>query len=642
MASGGEPRPEQTLLEVVLESAAVALCVTGPDEVVLRANHRWLRAAGAGADEVVGRDVLSPFPRTWRVRRLLARARRGEAVALPALRNGGAAWHATAVPVPVPGGTGLVLTLEQPAERGAVRARAEAPPRRALARRDAAVHPALRAVADALPHVVCALAPDGTPEYVNPAWTAYSGLDLAASVEKGWLGVVHPGDVGALRETWRRARESGNPEQVELRYRAADGSYRWFLSRLAPIQDARGRVVRWIGGGIDIDERKRAEGEREELLARVAEADRRKTEFLGVLSHELRNPLAPLRNAAYLLEHTSPAGGDPARAAAVGVVGRQVEQLARLVDDLLDVTRIAHGKIELRRRRVDLADVARRTAEDHRALLAGRGLDLQLAVPGGPLWVNADAARVAQVVGNLLANAAKFTDPGGRVGVAVAEEGGRAVVRVTDTGIGIPPAMLAHVFEPFVQADSPLRARGGLGLGLALVKGIVELHGGAVESRSEGPGRGATFTVALPLLAAPELPAATPPPPAVQRLPARRVLVVEDNADAAEMLRLVLELEGHEVAVAHDAAEGLARTRAFLPDVLLCDIGLPDEDGYALARKIRALPELAGVRLVALTGHALAEDQRRAAEAGFDAHLGKPASPEEIERVINTLGPPAG
>ncbi len=504
-------------------------------------------------------------------------------------------------------------------------------------RRSDADEPALRAVADAMPQIVCALAPDGTPEYVNPAWTEYSGLDLAASVEKGWLGVVHPHDVPALRETWRRATVSGRPEEVELRYRAADGTYRWFLSRLAPITDRAGRVLRWIGGGIDIDERKREEADRERLLADVAEADRRKTEFLGVLSHELRNPLGPLRNAAYVLEH-APDGGDRARAA-VGVVGRQVEQLARLVDDLLDATRIAHGKIELRRRTLDLAELARRAVEDHRALLSARGLALDVDTPPVPLWVDADAARIAQVIGNLLGNAAKFTEPGGRVSVSVAAMGDRAVVRVSDTGAGIEPALLRRVFDPFVQARAADAARGGLGLGLALVKGLVELHGGTVEARSEGAGRGAAFTFALRRVAGEERRAPTPPPPAAW--PARRVLVVEDDADGAEMLRIVLELDGHEVEVARSAAEGLARTRAFLPDVVLCDIELPDRDGYALATEIRGIPDLAGVRLVAVTGYALAEDQRRAADAGFDAHLGKPVAPDDLERVIHALGPPA-
>jgi PAS domain S-box-containing protein len=642
VASRHDPGDDRSLLDAVIERAGVALCLVGPGDEVLCGNDLWSRAAGLPAERVIGHDVLAPFAGKRRLRALLARARQGEAVALPRLRRAGATWSAAVAPVPVAGGKGLLFTLTEAAQetRGALRAqRAEAAPRRTRSRRHGAgEEPVLRALTEAMPQIVCVLAPDGTPEYVNPAWTAFSGLDLAASVEKGWVGVVHPDDVPALRTCWRRATASGAPEQVELRYRAADGGFRWFLSRLAPIVGEDGRVVRWIGAGIDIDERRRAEAERERLLARVEEADRRKTEFLGVLSHELRNPLAPLRNAAWILARAA-AGGGQARAA-VDVITRQVEQLARLVDDLLDATRIARGKILLRRRRIDLAELACRTAEDHRTLLAERGLTLAVTAPPASVWVNADATRLGQVIGNLVGNAAKFTAAGGRVAISVAEEDGRAVVRVSDTGVGIAPEQLERVFEPFVQApeDAPHVPRGGLGLGLALVKGLVALHGGSVQARSEGPGRGAEFEVALPLAGAEESQAPTPVPAPAS--PARRVLVVEDNRDSAEMLRLVLELDGHEVDVARDAAGGIARTRAFLPDVVLCDIGLPDRDGYELAREIRAIPELAGVRLVALTGHALPEDQRRAAEAGFDAHLGKPVSPEEIERVLRAVGPP--
>jgi two-component system CheB/CheR fusion protein len=253
--------------------------------------------------------------------------------------------------------------------------------------------------------------------------------------------------------------------------------------------------------------------------------------------------------------------------------------------------------------------------------------------------VDADAARLAQVIGNLLANAAKFTDPGGRVALSVAEDAGRAVVRVADTGVGMAPDLRARAFEPFVQAEGAAAgARGGLGLGLALVKGLVELHGGTVEARSDGPGRGAELIVTLPLGAGETQPAAPAPVPPS---PARRVLVVEDNRDASEMLRIALELEGHEVEVAHDAAHGLERARAFLPDVVICDVGLPDRDGYALARDLRAEPALARVRLVALTGYAQPEDRRRAADAGFDAHLGKPVAPAELERALHRAGPPA-
>jgi signal transduction histidine kinase/CheY-like chemotaxis protein len=362
----------------------------------------------------------------------------------------------------------------------------------------------------------------------------------------------------------------------------------------------------------------------------LREADEAKGEFLGVLSHELRNPLGPIRNALHILEG-APAGGEQALRAR-GVIERQVDHLTRLVDDLLDATRISRGKIELQLSCLDLAELVERTVEDHRSVFAERGLAIEVKAEAR-VQVHADRTRVAQIVGNLLQNAAKFTPRGGRVTVTISRVADRVRVSVRDTGVGIDPGMLRRLFRPFAQADDTLhRSQGGLGLGLALVKGLVELHGGRVEARSEGRDRGAE--VAFELRAAD---AAIRDAPASARradVAPRRVLVIEDNADSFETLREILELSGHEVAGARDGAEGLERARAFLPDVVLCDIGLPVMDGYEVARSIRADAALGRTTLVALTGYALPEDQRRAAEAGFDRHLAKPASVGEIERAI--------
>ena len=272
----------------------------------------------------------------------------------------------------------------------------------------------LRTLTEAMPQIVCELALDGRPEYVNSSWVAYSGLTLEAAARTGWQGVLHPDDLTAARDCLRRTRELRSPQDVELRYRAADGSYRWFLSRLAPIVDG-DRVVRFIGAAMDIDDRKRAESERERLLAEARESDRRKDEFLGMLSHELRNPLAPIRNSVYILERAEPGSEQAARARAV--IERQAEHLTRLVDDLLDVTRIARGKIQLRRERLDLREVVRRTADDLRPLMQARGVAFHVSLPPTAVWTAADATRITQVVGNLLHNAAKFT-PARRAGGA--------------------------------------------------------------------------------------------------------------------------------------------------------------------------------------------------------------------------------
>jgi signal transduction histidine kinase/CheY-like chemotaxis protein len=364
--------------------------------------------------------------------------------------------------------------------------------------------------------------------------------------------------------------------------------------------------------------------------AELEDADRRKDEFLAVLAHELRNPLAPIRNSIFLLARLEP-GTDRARAK-LAVIERQIAHLTRLVDDLLDVSRISRGKVHLQRTALDLGALVRRAAEDHRDAVVAAGLDLAVEVPDEPLWVEADGTRLAQVTGNLLSNAVKFTHRGGRITVSLRRDGAHAVLGVRDTGIGIDEAMRARLFEPFAQAEQPLdRSRGGLGLGLTLVRGFVALHGGSVEARSDGPGTGAEFLVRLPLGGAP-LPAAADASSAPAPVPLR-VLVIEDNVDSAETLRDALADAGHEVSIARDGAEGVASARRWAPDVVLCDVGLPGLDGYAVARALRA-DGGRRVALIALTGYASPEDRRRAAAAGFDHHLAKPADLDELVGLL--------
>jgi len=356
----------------------------------------------------------------------------------------------------------------------------------------------------------------------------------------------------------------------------------------------------------------------------------RKDELLAALSHELRNPLGPIQNGLRVLSGAPPGTEQAARALAV--VERQAAHLSRLVEDLLDVTRIARGKIRLHRERLELGALVRRTVEDHRSAFDTAGIALRLRLPRQAVWVDVDATRVAQVLGNLLGNAAKFTARGGRVDVAVGSADGWGTVAVRDTGIGISSDVLGRLFEPFSQAPQAIdRSRGGLGLGLATVKGLVELHGGSVALASDGPGCGSEFTVRLPV-AAPHGRRRTdrPAPPASRR----RILVIEDNEDGASTLKEVLELRGNEVRVALDGPGGVALARDFAPEVVVCDIGLPGMDGYAVARTLRADPATRGIFLVALTGYARPEDVRRAGEAGFDRHLTKPVVLETLERAL--------
>ncbi|MGC4000879.1 MAG: PAS domain S-box protein [Anaeromyxobacter sp.] len=427
----------------------------------------------------------------------------------------------------------------------------------------------------------------------------------------------------------RRTLERDGRWEGELRQLRADGqelvvATQWVLHR-----DATGAPAAVVEVNIDVTERTRAEAALRRAHALLSEADRQKTHFLAVLSHELRNPLAPIRNGIHLLGH-APADSEPGRRA-LEVLRRQAEHLTRLVDDLLDVTRISAGKIELQRQRVELREVVRGSIDDARGLFERAEVQLREEVATGPAWVDADPTRLAQVIGNLLHNAQKFTPAGGAVTVRLEAGGLGARLRIRDTGAGMPPGREHEMFEPFAQGDQGVaRTKGGLGLGLALVKSLVEMHGGLVRARSEGPGRGTEFVVELPLAEGRAAADRSEP----HRGGGRSILVIEDNLDTAESLKDVLELAGHAVRTAPDGLSGLARAAEERPEVVLCDIGLPGIDGYEVARRLRADPAMQRVRLIALTGYAQPEDRRRAVEAGFDAHLAKPPDLALLQKLM--------
>ncbi|HVF62127.1 MAG TPA: ATP-binding protein [Thermoanaerobaculia bacterium] len=383
--------------------------------------------------------------------------------------------------------------------------------------------------------------------------------------------------------------------------------------------------------------------ERAKAQAQLQEADRRKDEFLAILAHELRNPLAPIRNSLHILRLG--ARNDPTAERVTEMMERQVNHMVRLVDDLMEVSRITRGKIELRKEPVEIAAVVRSAVETSRPLIEAAGHQLTVAVPPEPLTLEGDPVRLAQVFANLLNNAAKYTDDGGRICLTVRREGGDAIaVSVRDTGTGISADMLPRVFELFTQVDrSAGRAQGGLGIGLTLVKSLVEMHGGSVEAHSEGPGRGSEFVVRLPLSAAPRRAGEPGPeerPPAILAL--RRVLVVDDNRDAAESLAMLLKLLGSEVHVAYDGPGALEAVTSYRPSVVLLDIGMPGMDGHEVARRIRSQPELQDVALIAITGWGQEEDRRRSHEAGFDSHLIKPVDVGALEGLLASLEGGAG
>ena len=381
------------------------------------------------------------------------------------------------------------------------------------------------------------------------------------------------------------------------------------------------------------------------LLATLKEADLRKDEFLAMLAHELRNPLAPIRNAAQIFRAKAPPTAELRWAS--DVIDRQIRQMTRLVDDLLDVSRISRGKIQLRKQLTELSAVVDSAVEASRPLMEKWGHELTVSVPAEPILLEADVTRLAQVLSNLLNNAAKYTDHGGRIRLSAERHGRHVLIRVKDTGIGIPPDMLRGIFDMFAQADRSLeRSEGGLGIGLTLVQRLVEMHGGSVEARSDGPGTGSEFLVSLPLAEharGQRPPAAAGGDQAVPSPPARRILIVDDNADAADSLAVLLRMMGNEVYTAHDGLEAVGAAAAFQPDVVLLDIGLPKLSGYEVARRIREQARGSDVVLIAVTGWGQEDDRRRSREAGFDHHMTKPVEFGALQRLLaeSASGQPA-
>jgi PAS domain S-box-containing protein len=400
---------------------------------------------------------------------------------------------------------------------------------------------------------------------------------------------------------------------------------------VSPLRDASGRVFGASKVARDITLRKQAE-------ATLRDVDRRKDEFLAILAHELRNPLAPIRNSLHILRLTSQ--HDAVGEHVGDMMERQVNHMVRLVDDLLEVSRITSGKIELRKERIDLAAVVRSSVETSRPLIEAVGHQLSLTFSAEPLMVEGDPVRLAQVFANLLNNAAKYTDPGGHIWISIGRDGNWAAVSVRDTGAGIAGEMLPRVFELFTQAEHlSERSQGGLGIGLTLVRSLVEMHGGTVEALSEGPGRGSEFVVRLPLAAVhvvetPRTRSREVPAPSLQ---ARRVMVVDDNHDAAESMGILLKLLGAEVQVVYSGMEALELMPTYQPSAVLLDIGMPGMDGHEVARRIRQLPEFRDITLIALSGWGQEEDRRRSKQAGFDYHLIKPADVNALQNLLGVM-----
>jgi PAS domain S-box-containing protein len=466
--------------------------------------------------------------------------------------------------------------------------------------------------------------------YVSPAYAAIWGrsCDSLREHHDSWLEALHPDDRPRIAARWD-ALDLAQHYDEEYRVLLPGGDLRWVRDRLFAVRDSRGEVYRVARVTSDISPRK-------EMEALLRAADNNKNQFLATLAHELRNPLSPIRNAAALLG-AGGEGGAERQAHAREVITRQVDHLAHLVDDLLDVARISEGKIALRCEEVNLGAVLRQAVETAAPLINARRHQLDVRLPDEPVWVEGDPVRLAQSMGNLLHNAAKFTPKGGRITVTATVDGATVRVAVHDTGIGIAEDNLPRIFGMFTQAAVPPdQAPEGLGIGLSLVSHLLGLHRGRLTAESPGIGLGSTFTVELPVLCktagdAPAQPDAQPGMPASGGM---RVLLVDDNIDAVEMMGFLLHEMGYDAVTTNDAGEIVTLALRHRPQVIVLDIGLPNVDGYELARMIKRHPELSHVRLVAHTGYGSPEDRKKAREAGFDAHLVKPAELADLEKAL--------
>lgn len=629
-AGEAEARRQLAELQSTYDNAPIGLAVLSLQYRWVQINERLAEINGIPAADHIGRSLRELLPDL---------ADQGEAVLRRVIETGEpvlgveVAGETPAQPGvartwvesfhPIRDDAGRILGVNVVCEEVTAQRQAEAARREGEAR--------FRTLADNIAQLAWMAGPDGGIFWYNRRWYDYTGSTFEETRDWGWRERIHPDRADRVAVGVRRSLEAGTAWEDTFPIRGGDGAYRWFLARAVPIRDEGGAILRWFGTGTDVTEQRAIE-------EALRQSDRRKSEFLAILSHELRNPLAAIRNAV----SAARAGGSPEFLAwAIDVVERQSEQLKNLMDDLLDLTRIDQGKIRLRRRPMTLAEAVHRAVGSVRPFLDEHRHELMVAVAAEELRIEADPTRIEQILTNLLTNAVKYTPPAGRIELSAGREGGEAVIAVSDTGVGLSAEMLPRIFDMFAQVDQSFdRAQGGLGIGLSLVKSLVELHGGTITATSPGPGRGSTFTVRLPLLAPARTGSRTPsaPPPATlaQRPRSRpmRILAIDDNVDSTQGLAMLLGRFGHEVHEAHDGPSALEAARALRPEVVLLDIGLPGMDGYQVARLLRADPATRDALVVALSGYGQEEDQQRSREAGCQHHLVKPV---ELRTLLDIL-----
>lgn len=490
----------------------------------------------------------------------------------------------------------------------------------------------LRQLANTIPHLAWMSNPDGHIHWYNDRWYSYTGTNEEQMVGWGWTTVHDDSTLPTVIETWKAALSSGMTWEATFPIRAANGEFRTYFSRAAPLRDDTGTIVQWFGTNTDVTEIKAAQ---DELNA----ASARKDDFLAMLAHELRNPLAPISTAAELLTLSSLDENRVKQTA--GIITRQVAHMTKLVDDLLDVSRVTRGLVTMRADILNINEIVNEAVEQAQAQIQAKHHRLSVRGTDEPCFVKGDRTRLIQVIANLLSNAARYTHSNGHIDVLASAKSGKVNVSVSDDGIGLAPKLIPHIFELFTQGErSSDRGQGGLGLGLALVKSLVELHSGAVSVSSPGAGHGSTFLIELPQVSAQGALHHVLPLPSLVDAPAAGIalMVVDDNEDAAQMLSLLLQTIGHQVWVEHTGHDALVTAQREAPAVLFLDIGLPDIDGYELARRLRNAKETASSLLVAVTGYGQPEDKEKALAAGFDVHLVKPIKLAAVLSIIEKLG----
>ena len=632
-------RESETQYRMLFESAPMA---------VLACDQRCtIQMGNALAVELLGREPTYGLEQCWSVQRLwmldgtlMPHAQHPMETVL----STGVAVHNLQVSIDRPDGSRLPVLMNIAAQKavdgaiiGTVTSLVDLSERLRAEQSLVAVQRKLEFVMDSMPQKIWTATPDAAIDYLNSQWLEYTGLEYDQIRDWSRTGFIHADDLAHTFASWQRGIASGKLIQIEHRFQRADGEYRWHISRCLPLRNVDGEIEMWVGSSTDIHDQRLTVNELQKSAIALVAADGRKDEFLAMLAHELRNPLAPISNALQIMRLAD--SDAPAIELARRVIERQSNHMIRLVDELLDVSRISRGAIELRRATVDLLLLLRQAVETNLSAIEAAQHELIWTVPSDPLYLDADPVRMVQLFGNLVNNATKYTPRAGRIWIDVGRAHDEVVISIRDTGVGIPAHMLQRVFEMFSQVDQSLeRAAGGLGIGLSLVQRLVELHGGSVTAFSDGPGRGSEFVVRLPV--ALTTPALSPEPDGARSRAAaasRRVLIVDDNQDSADSLTLYLQMIGHDARAAYDGQEAVEVAATFRPELILLDIGLPNLNGYEAARYIRAQAWGQSMALVALSGWGQQDAKRMSIEAGMNAHLVKPVDHVVLAELLSAL-----